>query len=127
MFETALVELRSFVNSPSFQIGKDVSKDWSEEDEKIRKTLIDFVEQYGHNYYGAIARASAISWLERQGEQKSAWNDEKMISLLIEIFKVNHPNEHFKANPPGTTNMEVISTGEIIDWLKSLKNRLKGE
>lgn len=44
----------------------------SEEDEKIRKTLIDFVEQYGHKYYGAIAKASAISWLERQGERKPA-------------------------------------------------------
>ena len=34
MFRTALIEIRSFVNSPSFQIGKDVSVVWSKEDEK---------------------------------------------------------------------------------------------
>lgn len=46
MFKTALVEMRSFVNSPGFQIGKDVSKDWSEEDEKISNAIwqsIDFL------------------------------------------------------------------------------------
>ncbi len=60
-------------------------------------------------------------------EQNPAWSeeDEKMISLLIKIFEVNHPNEHFKVNPIGTTNMEAKSTKEIVDWLKSLKDRVK--
>jgi len=37
MFRAALIEIRSFVNSPSFQIGKEDSIEWSEEDEKIIK------------------------------------------------------------------------------------------
>ncbi|MBP5723216.1 MAG: hypothetical protein J6X18_06560, partial [Bacteroidales bacterium] len=53
--------------------------------------------------------------------QEWSVEDEKMISLLIKIFEVNHPNEHFKVNPIGTINMEAISTKEIVDWLKSIK------
>lgn len=48
-------------------------------DEKIRKDLIKFVQLYGDNYYSQISKASALSWLERQGEQKS---------LKIAKFKV---------------------------------------
>lgn len=47
MFEAALLEMRSFVNSPDFQIGKDVSKDWSEEDEEILDSIIEYVMPYG--------------------------------------------------------------------------------
>lgn len=56
---------------------KDVEQNlaWSSEDEKIAKELIDFVEQYGDNYYGQVAKASTISWLEKQGEQKQKQYD----------------------------------------------------
>lgn len=40
------------------------------EDEGIRKDLIEFVKQYGDNFYGQFSKASAISWLEKQGEQQ---------------------------------------------------------
>lgn len=40
-----------------------------DEDNGIRKDLIEFVKQYGDNFYGQISKASAISWLERQGEK----------------------------------------------------------
>ena len=42
------------------------------EDEGIRKTLIEFVKEYGDKFYGQIAKMSAIAWLEKQGEQKSS-------------------------------------------------------
>lgn len=39
-----------------------------DDDDGIRKDLIEFVQQYGDKYYGQFSKASAISWLERQGE-----------------------------------------------------------
>lgn len=39
------------------------------EDERIRKGLIDFVNQYGDNFYGQISKEYAIAWLEKQGKQ----------------------------------------------------------
>jgi hypothetical protein len=62
-------------------------------------------------------------------EQKPAWSeeDEEKIDLLIAIFEVNHLNEYFKANPINTLNMKAVSTEEIVDWLESLKDRMKGE
>ena len=44
MFMSALVEIRSFVNSPSFQVGKDVSAEWSEEDEKFLNYAISLTD-----------------------------------------------------------------------------------
>lgn len=40
-----------------------------DEDDGIRKDLIEFVRQYGDNFYGQFSKASAISWLEKQGEK----------------------------------------------------------
>lgn len=37
-------------------------------DEKIRKDLIEFVNEYGDNFYGQIAKNGVLSWLEKQGK-----------------------------------------------------------
>ena len=57
----------------------------------------------------------------------AAWSeeDEKKIDLLIAILEVNHPNGQFKVNPINTLNMEAMSTKELVDWLKSLKDRVQ--
>ncbi len=57
--------------------------------------------------------------------KKPAWSeeDEKKRSLLIKILEVNHPNAYFKVNPVNTLNMEAMYVGELVDWLKSLKDR----
>ena len=47
--------------------------------------------------------------------------DEKMADLIIAICEVNHPNGYFKASP------NYVRVEEIVDWLKSLKKRMKGE
>ena len=39
---------------------------WSEEGEKIRKALIDFVQQYGDDFYSQVSKGRAIAWLEKQ-------------------------------------------------------------
>jgi hypothetical protein len=114
---------------------------WSEEDEKIRKDLITYINSIKGDTLDLTMRAHEwLCWLEKQKEKKpiiavdsdqllkilprtAEWSeeDEKMINLLIKIFEVNHPNGHFKVNPIGTTSMEAISTKEIVDWLKSIK------
>lgn len=44
MFEAALLEMRSLVNSPDFQIGKDTSAGWSEEDESCWNLIWDILD-----------------------------------------------------------------------------------
>ena len=65
------------------------------EDEKIRKGLIDFVNQYGDNFYGQISKASVIAWLEKQGEQPSAirWHDVSLIPQEMEELLVEWDSE----------------------------------
>lgn len=84
--------------------------DMSFEDDCIRKDLIEFVKQYGDKFYGTIAKASAISWLEKQGGQKSEWSedDEKIRKTTIAFLK--------EFADKGYENAV-----ECIDWLKSLK------
>ena len=36
------------------------------EDERIRKALIDFVQQYGDDFYSQVSKGRAIAWLEKQ-------------------------------------------------------------
>jgi hypothetical protein len=91
--------------------------------EDITQERHKFVKSDGYNLFIENFMITNDKDFEKQGEQTLTWseNDENMISLLIKIFEVNHPNEYFKVNPIGTTNMEAISTKEIIDWLKSIK------
>lgn len=82
-YEEALERAREFIN----QVGthnlkvdsllEQVFPELAEsEDEKIRKDLIEFVNQYGDKFYGTIAKASAISWLEKQKENNIIYTDE---------------------------------------------------
>ena len=91
-------------------------------DDLIADAMIDEINK--SNLFGSD-KYNCIYWINSHREKNIEWSkeDEKMISLLIKIFEVNHPNEHFKVNPIGTINMEAISTKEIIDWLKSFKSR----
>jgi hypothetical protein len=49
MFEAALLEMRSLVNSPDFQIGKDTSAGWSKEDTYILEDAITAVDLLGND------------------------------------------------------------------------------
>lgn len=63
-------------------------------------------------------------------EQKPAeWSkeDEDMMDLLIKVLEVNHRNGYFKANEINTLDMRVVSTQELVSWLKSLKPQPKQE
>lgn len=58
------------------------------EDERIRKELIEFVNQYGDKFFGQIAKASTIAWLEKQDKKIDVIENfdtefEKQVSHLI--------------------------------------------
>lgn len=107
-------------------------QEWSAEDEKMRKEIVDFIRWAVDR--GSITNAqrersdSWLAYLEKQKEKSEkpiipGWSeeDEKMLNLIIAIFEVNHPNGFFKANELGTTDMRGVHTEEIISWLKSLR------
>lgn len=59
-------------------------------------------------------------------EQKSTeWSEEdkETIDLTIAVLKENLPNVYFKTNPANTLNMGAINTDQLINRLKSLKDR----
>ena len=87
------------------------------EDERIRKELISFLQSYD-----TLLTQKFIAWLEKQSEQKSTWSEEDEYILnetiqhlkeLIEIDKAKH------------CACDVQYYQRDIDWLKSLKNRIK--
>ena len=87
------------------------------EREQIRKNLISFFKkEYGTNsnaYFAGIEVKDIIAWLEKQGEQKPSWSerDEKNMNTIIDVI---HGGTH-------------LAYENEIDWLKSLKYRIKGE
>lgn len=62
MFMDALVEMRSFINSPSFDIGKENSAEWSEEDEDNRLAINKAIWEYDEFSQGDAIKL--INWLK---------------------------------------------------------------
>jgi len=91
-------------------------------DDKARKELYDFCIKCSRgetvvNQQTDYQRWAA--WLEKQGEKKPAWSeeDEEMIDDTIICLKKPFPYA-LDFEQPFIKN---------IDWLKSLKDRMKGE
>ena len=142
-------------------------------DEKIRKEILKYFQQFENKELRGVNISDWIDWLKKQGQKPTEWKqenreeltefenammhigrsffeenarldpndtatikeqaklllelapkiewseeDEKKRNLLISILEVNHPNGCFKVNPANTLNMEVMSTKELVDWLK---------
>lgn len=95
------------------------------EDERIRKELINFVENWrNHNpnspfddypIYTSDEREcnKILVWLKKQGEHKPAWNveDELVVKDAAEAV---------------TNYWYGQSQEDLLDWLKSLKQRIGG-
>ena len=95
------------------------------DDEKIRKELINFFSkgaEYDSSTNG-IKDRNIIAWLEKQGEQKSAWNKEdnkNLNSVEWIIENSENLNEVFE-----TIDSPEYIKKYFIDWLKSLKYRFQ--
>ena len=106
--------------------------EWSEEDERKYKVVLELINSWANGTIGGCIippnTDRYINWFKSLPERfnlqlKQEWSeeDEKMIDLIIAIFKVNHPNGHFKANKLDDPNISVVYTEEIVAWLKSLR------
>ena len=85
-------------------------------DEKIRKELIRAFKSINTiKVWNGIERTDILAWLEQQGEQPTAWNeeDEDYTNDLIKYFSQNERLKNTKE--------------DIVFWLKSLRmqNRWK--
>lgn len=80
------------------------------EDERIRKAIIKLVDEHSDGTMEMLA------WLEKQGEQKSAWseNDERLFISALWHVKNSCGN--------GGKNSGEF---EVYNWLKSLKERVQ--
>ena len=110
---------------------------WSENDERIIDTIVSVLGQYidykavsgTGSGYATPRYSKEIDWLNSLRTTNQRWSkeDEKMRNLIVAIFEVNHPDDFFKANELGTTDMRGVHTEEIISWLKSLRPQPKQE
>ena len=128
MFMSALVEIRSFVNSPSFQIGKDISKEWSEEDERKLESIVDSVRflSYTHPerkpvYDGDIEWLNGIKdriYLQPRQEWTEEDSDaiEQAIIALEDMFDKDHPLSCYSGYK--------LPFDKAAERLKSIKNRI---
>lgn len=90
------------------------------EDEKIRKEIIEIFKSAQRDGICEPIKneqfEKIFAWLEKQGEQKSAWSeeDEVMLDEIIDFFE------------NGTVKLQH-DLSLYASWLKSLKERMKGE
>lgn len=77
------------------------------EDEKIRKDLIQWIDEFPDTIWRGHYKKDVIDWLEKQGEQKPAWGeeDEKMVKDIIAAI-------------------DSLYYHGMVNWLKSLKERI---
>lgn len=87
-------------------------------DEKVRKALAEMV----HDTTGDglwvdynVHKEEALAWLEKQGGQKPDWSIKEKL-MLNDIIETTERSNIFKEN----------YQRELIDWLKSLKERIGG-
>ena len=83
--------------------------------------LARIVREQGNDQLTNAVQSAMIELSKQHNFSTWSEEDEKKRQLLIKVLEVNHPNAHFKVNPINTTNMEAMSSKELVDWLKSLK------
>ena len=90
-YKEALAKARNIVNSINVGlIGKDsfeaVFPELIEsEDERIKKAIIERIQNWGLNSFGNITKEEALSWLEKQGEQKTTISDEALREGILKF------------------------------------------
>ena len=77
-------------------------------EDRIRRGLIEFVQEYGDKFYSQAAKGSAIAYLEKQGEQKPVWSeaDEEELGLA-------------------TATLTDVGQSSSAHWVEELSERFK--
>ena len=88
----------------------------SNNDEKIRKNCIHFLELQKSHHAGTFEIEECIAWLEKQGKRNPVWSEEdpKRIDYICDFIWKNRK---------GDTD-EIYQQEQDVKWLKSLKQRL---
>lgn len=101
------------------------------EDERIRKWCISHFRECfrvtkDNVEYQEYLNNKVIPWLERLGEQKPTWSeeDEKILNSIIEdVMPIGECPDY-----PTDEEREYYYEGDRkVEWLKSIKDKLKGE
>lgn len=100
------------------------------EEERIRKTLIEYFNAYPKDYFGGLKKSYIVAWLEKQGDQnkiealraeyekgradtigemKSSWSEEDEKNLIEIINIVQNISSYDK------------QYDRYINWLKSIR------
>lgn len=123
-------------------------------DERVRKTLIEFVKEYGDKFYGQIAKMSAIAWLEKQDEQANPYSGVSIeynghtwgmcardggVDICLDKQLFTHLEKQKEQKPAEWSENDELNFNQAIYvchqyqyvgveiWLKSLKQRMEGE
>ena len=90
------------------------------EDEKIRREILEHCRNQAEPYIQLGCKCakiqSWIDWLEKQGEQKSAWSEEDERNLQGIIDEI-------KANKNAAPDYDLATYDRFLSWLKSLQDR----
>lgn len=108
--------------------GEQKPDDWGEEDKKELEVIIDELKKYVmFNQYGTPLSVYDISWLEKlpsrfitQQQPEQEWGEEDEIDTEIldaAILFVMNCTDEFACNG--------VSKEDVINWFKSLKQRIK--
>ena len=85
------------------------------EDERIRKEIINFLELPHPQFVGKRDHKTWITWLEKQGEKNTAWSE-------VDNFMYNRIK-----NLLTDISLAPESINSLFDWLKSLKFRVQSK
>lgn len=138
-YKEALVNMQELYNSMKYMSSTDalhtttaLERAFPElvksKDEKIRKVVTLIIKGIRANVFEeqCITKEDAITYLEKQGEQKSTWSeeDEENLNQLHKLI-VKKAYEEYEID---TEDETLWGKHAILDnWLKSLKERIKGE
>lgn len=95
--------------------------EWSEEDEKNYNTILRIIRDSDVSAQSANRLASWLKLNIIQSKQEWSEEDEKILEIVTSVLQVNFElNERF-------SGYEEYMNADLINWLKSLKERMKGE
>ena len=112
-YDEALLRAKSKINNDKDHVlyEDDVIEIFPElkesEDEKIRKDLIQWIDEFPDTIWRGHYKKDILAWLKKQGEQKPTWSeeDEKMVKDIIAAI-------------------DTLYYHGMVNWLKSLKERI---
>lgn len=97
------------------------------DDEKIRKNLIRFFRDLDALEY---KEEDVIAWLEKQGEKPNVWSEEDDDNMRMIEDRLSNYLDYIREDSTLTKHQKNSLKEKVIgyvNWLKSLKERLKGE